>query len=121
MVGYYRDSQPLGSSGCKDTENSSPYIGLRLFEPDFENGHWYRHGPFSFKLEELTCFATLLGFGDESATEASGINVHYPQDFAKAIEIALSNGVTCGGGRYEGVESPRGPLPAYREAKVRKL
>jgi len=92
--------------GVKTYENSSTYIGLRLFKPDFENGHWYRQSHFSFKLEEMTCFATLLGFGDESATEASGINVHYPRKFARAIEIALSNGVTCGGGKDEGVESP---------------
>ena len=90
----------------KTYENSSTYIGLRLFKLDFENGHCYRHSHFSFKLEELTSFETLLGFGDESATEASAINVHYPQKIARAIEIALSNGVTCGGGRDEGVGSP---------------
>ena len=92
--------------GVKTYENSSTYIGLRLFKPDFGNGHWYRQSHFSFKLDEMTCCATLLGFGDESATEASGLNVHYPQEFARAIEIALSNGVICGGGRDEGVESP---------------
>ena len=92
--------------GVKTYENSSTYIGLRLFKLDFENGHWYRQSHFSFKLDELTGFAMLLGFGDESTTEASGINVHYPEEFARAIEIALSNGVICGGGRDEGVESP---------------
>ena len=92
--------------GVKTYENSSTYIGRRLFKPDFENGHWYRQSHFFFKLEELTCFATLLGFADQSAIEASGMNVHYPQDFARAIEVALSNGITCGGGRDEGVESP---------------
>ena len=92
--------------GVETYENSSTYIGLRLFKPDFENGYWYRQSHLSFKLDEFPCFATLLGFGDESATEASGINVHYPEEFARAIEIALNNGVTCGRGRDEGVESP---------------
>ena len=92
--------------GVKTYEYSSTYIGLRFLKPDIENDHWYRQSHFSFKLDEMTCFATLLSFGDESAAEASGLNVHYPQEFARAIEIALSNGVTCGGGRDEGVESP---------------
>ena len=92
--------------GVKTYENSSTYIGLRFLKPDFENGHWYRQSHFCFKLDKSTCFATLLGFGDESATEASGINVHYPQELARGIEIALSNVVTCGRGRDEGVESP---------------
>ena len=107
--------------GVNTHENSSTYIGLQLFKPDFENSHWYRQIHLSFKLEELTCFATLLGFGDESTTDALGINVHYPQEFARAIEIALSNGVTCGGGRDEGVESAGMSSFSKKEAQVRKL
>ena len=98
----------------KTYEKSSTFIGLRFLKPDFESGHWYRQSHFSFKLE-----ATLLGFGDESATEASRITVHYPQEFARPIEIALSNGFNCGGGKEEGIESAG--MSSLKEAQVRKV
>ena len=75
--------------GIKTYDNSSTYVGLRLFKPDFQTGEWHRQSHFSFTIEELTAFVALMGFGEKNAAEAAGIRIGSQQEFNKAIEASI--------------------------------